>query len=215
MANSEVRYDVGVDDVTAFILAGGRSSRMGTDKALLPLGQQTMLERALHTAARVANSVFIVGPRDRYARYGDVVEDIFPDCGPLAGIHAALCITKTELNLMLSVDTPSIGPDFLAWLLEQARASSELIMVPEALGGLQPLAAVYHRSVRDVAEQALKRGDYKIGQLFSLAPTRSISEAEIRAAGFSPILFRNVNTFEEYEDLVQKEDALRVRGNAE
>ena len=116
---------------------------------------------------------------------------------------------------MLSVDTPSIGPDFLAWLLEQARASSELIMVPEALGGLQPLAAVYHRSVRDVAEQALKRGDYKIGHLFSLAPTRSISEAEIRAAGFSPILFRNVNTLEEYEDLVQKEDALRVRGNAE
>jgi molybdopterin-guanine dinucleotide biosynthesis protein A len=209
---AELRYDVGVDDVTAFILAGGRSSRMGTDKALLPLGQQTMLERALHTASRVANSVFIVGPRERYARYGNVVEDVFPDCGPLGGIHAALCITQTELNLMLSVDTPLIGPDFLAWLLEQARASSALIVVPEALGGLQPLAAVYRRPLRAVAEQALKRGDYKIDHLFPLAPTRYISEAEIRAAAFSPLVFRNVNTSEEYEDLVQKKDALRVRG---
>jgi molybdopterin-guanine dinucleotide biosynthesis protein A len=116
---------------------------------------------------------------------------------------------------MLSVDTPLMGPDFLAWLLEQARASSESIMVPEALGGLQPLAAVYRRPLRAVAEQALKMGDYRIDQLFPLAPTRYISEAEIRAAGFSLLVFRNVNTSEEYEDLVQKEDALGVRGNGE
>jgi molybdopterin-guanine dinucleotide biosynthesis protein A len=115
---------------------------------------------------------------------------------------------------MLSVDTPLVGPDFLAWLLEQARASSELIVVPEALGGPQPLAAVYHRSLRAMAEQALENGDYKIGHLFPLAPARYISETEIRAAGFSPMLFRNVNTFEEYEDLLQQ-DTLRVRGNAE
>src|SRR5664280_3682185 len=164
---AELRYDVGVDDVTAFILAGGRSSRMGTDKALLPLGRQTLLERALHTAAMVANTVFIAGPRERYARYGNVVEDVFPDCGPLGGIHAALWVTQTELNLMLSVDTPLMGPDFLAWLLEQARASSELIVVPEALGGLQPLGAVYRRPLRAVAEQALKRGDYKICLLYT------------------------------------------------
>ncbi len=144
-------------------------------------------------------------------RYGDVIEDVFPDCGPLGGIHAALSITQTDLNLMLSVDTPLMSSDFLAWLLEQARASQELIVVPEALGGLQPLAAVYRRPLRAVAEQALKNGDYKIGHLFSLAPTRYISEAEIRAAGFSPMVFRNVNTAEEYEDLVQKEEAMRLK----
>jgi molybdopterin-guanine dinucleotide biosynthesis protein A len=202
-------------DVTAFVLAGGRSTRMGSDKALLTVGKQTLLERALQTAAAVANQVFIAGPRDRYARYGDVVEDIFPDCGPLGGIHAALCITKTDLNLMLSVDTPSMSTDFLCWLMQQARASSELVVLPDALGGLQPLAAIYRRPLRAVAEQALKRGDYKIGHLFSLAPTRYISENEICAAGFSPMLFRNVNTFEEYEDLVQREAALRVRGDSE
>ncbi len=109
-------------------------------------------------------------------------------------------MTQTDLNLMLSVDMPLMSSDFLAWLLEQARASSELIVVPEALGGPQPLAAIYHRPVRAVAEQALKRGDYKIGHLFPLAPTRYISEAEIGAAGFSPTVFCNVNTLEEYEE---------------
>ncbi len=201
-----------MDDVSAFILAGGRSTRMGSDKALLTLGKQTLLERALHTAAAVANTVFIVGPRERYARYGDVVEDIFPDCGPLGGIHAAVCMTRTELNLMLSVDTPLISSDFLAWLLEQARASSEWIVVPEVLGGLQPLGAVYRRRLRPLVEQALRKGDYKIDHLFTSAPTRYISEAEILAAGYSPMVFRNVNTFEEYEDLVHQEETLRVKG---
>jgi molybdenum cofactor guanylyltransferase len=188
---------------------------MGTDKALLPLGKQTLLERALQTASVVAKTVFIGGPRDRYTGYGDVVEDVFPDCGPLGGIHAALCITQTDLNLMLSVDTPSMDPDFLMWLLQQARASHELIVVPEALGGLQPLAAVYRRPLRAVAEQALKSGDYKIGHLFPLAPTRYISEAEICAAGFSPTVFRNVNTFEEYEEFLHNENTMGVRGSGE
>jgi molybdopterin-guanine dinucleotide biosynthesis protein A len=202
-----------VDDVTAFILAGGRSTRMGTDKALLSLGGQTLLERALQTAGTVAKTVLIAGPRERYARYGDVVEDVICDCGPLGGIHAALRVTKTELNLMLSVDTPLMGSEFLAWLLQQARTSDELVVVPEALGGLQPLAAVYRRSLRAVAEHALKSGDYKIDHLFRLAPTRYISEGEILAAGFSLTGFRNVNTLEEYKELLQTEDALQVKGS--
>ncbi len=208
---SELRYDVAVDDVTAFILAGGRSTRMGSDKALLSLGGQTLLERALRTASTVAKTVVISGSRERYGRYGDVVEDVIRDCGPLGGIHAALSITQTDLNLMLSVDTPLMGSDFLAWLLEQASASRELVVVPEALGGLQPLAAVYRRALRTVAEQALKSGDYKIDHLFQLAPTRYISEAEIMAAGFSLAVFSNVNTVEEYRALLQSEDALQIK----
>jgi molybdopterin-guanine dinucleotide biosynthesis protein A len=188
---------------------------MGTDKALLCVGKETLLERALRTAAAVADRVLIVGPRERYVRYGDVVEDVFPGCGPLAGIHSALYNTNTELNLMLSVDMPLMSPEFLTWLLDEARARSQLIVVPQALGGSQPLAAVYRRAVRAVAEQSLMDGHYKIGHMFALVPTRYVTEAEILAAGFSPEVFRNVNTFEEYEDLVQKKGAFEVRGDGE
>jgi len=174
---------------------------MGSDKALLSFGGQTLLERALQTAAAVAERIAIVGPRERYARFGEVIEDAYADCGPLAGIHAALGATTTDLNLMLSVDMPLMTASFLGWLLQTAKAAEELIVVPDALGGLQPLCAVYRRQVRGIAEQALQKGDYKIGMLFALMPTRYLSEQEIVANGFSTTIFSNVNTRDEFEAL--------------
>ena len=174
---------------------------MGSDKALLSFGGQTLLERALQTAAAVAERIAIVGPRERYARFGEVIEDAYADCGPLAGIHAALGATTTDLNLMLSVDMPLMTASFLGWLLQTAKAAEELIVVPDALGGLQPLCAVYRRQVRGIAEQALQKGDYKIGKLFALMPTRYLSEQEIVANGFSTTIFSNVNTRVEFEAL--------------
>lgn len=176
--------------------------RMGSDKALLSFGGQTLLERALQTAAAVAERIVIVGPKERYAAFGDIIEDVYAGCGPLAGIHAALGATNTDLNLMLSVDMPLMTSNFLAWLLQKAEAAEELIVVPDALGGLQPLCAVYRRQVHRIAEQALQNGDYKIGKLFPLVPTRYLSGQEITASGFSITIFSNVNTREEFEELM-------------
>ena len=197
-----------MENVTAFVLAGGRSTRMGADKALLAFGDETLLARALQTVAAAADRVVIVGPRERYAAFGEVIEDIYPGCGPLAGIHAALGATETDLNLILSVDMPLMTAEFLKWLLEDARNAGELMVVPDALGGQQPLCAVYRRAVQALAEKALKDGDYKIGHLFSNAPTRHISEAEIVEAGFSPRIFRNVNTNEDFQTLLRDEGAM-------
>ncbi len=185
---------------------------MGTDKALLPFRDQTLLAHALQIAAAVAEKVVIVGPRARYSMFGEVVEDVYTGCGPLGGIHAALGATQTEFNLVLSVDMPLMSPEFLRWLLDQACNTSDLIVVPDALGGQQPLCAVYRRSVQELAEQALKNGDYKIGHLFSHAPTCYISEAEMREAGFTPEIFRNVNTVAEYESLAQEDVASLAKG---
>jgi len=187
---------------------------MGFDKAFLSFRNQTLLARAMETAAAVAGKVVIVGPRDRYALYGDVVEDIYSGCGPLGGIHAALSATGTDFNLILSVDMPLMNTEFLGWLLDQAQNATELIVVPDALGGQQPLCAVYRRSLVTVAEQALKNGDYKIGHLFPRVPTRYIPEAEVCKAGFSPQIFRNVNTAEEYEAVLRDEGAALAKGRA-
>ena len=188
-----------MDDLIAFILTGGHSSRMGSDKALLPFGTQTLLQRALETASGVAHRVRIVGPADRYRPFGNVVEDIYQGCGPLGGIHAALTATRTDLNLILSVDMPLMSAEFLDWLVQQAKASEHMVVVPHAAGGLQPLCATYRRGAAAAAEQALKAGDFKINHLFSRVATRIIAEQEIMAAGFTPDIFRNINTPEEYE----------------
>ena len=187
------------DDVSAFILAGGRSSRMGADKALLPYGEKNLLQRTLQTVSAIAETTYIVGPRERYAEFGNVIEDIYPGSGPLGGIHAALQGTGTDLNLILSVDMPLMTTAFLSWLTERARTAQEVIVVPDAAGGLQPLCAIYRPSVREAAERVLRNGDYKIGHLFSQVPTRIITEQEIVASGFSTNIFQNINTPEEYQ----------------
>ena len=187
---------------------------MGADKALLRYGDITLLERALKTASAVTPTVVISGPRELYGAYGAVVEDIYADCGPLGGIQAALAASDTDLNLILSVDMPLMTPEFLRWLLEQASGADEQIVVPVALGGQQPLCATYRRSVGALAEQALQRGECKIGRLFEQATTRYISESEMRDAGFSPQIFRNVNTAAEYEALVREGGAEGKHGGA-
>ena len=190
-----------MSDITAFVLAGGRSTRMGTDKALLPFAGLTLLERALRTASAVAASTVIVGAAEKYAAFGKVVEDVYTGCGPLGGIHAALSTTQTAWNLILSVDLPRMTSEFLEWLAREAYAAKELIVVPNALGGLQPLCAIYKRNVLAAVEQALNNGDYKIGHLFSVVPTRQIAEGEIISAGFSAEVFRNINTAADYQAL--------------
>src|SRR6202790_3076791 len=91
-----------------FVLAGGRSSRMGAgpgkDKVFLEFGGQTLLDRALSVMGTVCDRVAIVGDPAKFTNYESVVPDIFPGCGPLAGIHAALLHSSAELNLLLGGD---------------------------------------------------------------------------------------------------------------
>ena len=187
-----------MDDVSVFVLAGGRSSRMGSDKALLPFGRANLLQLALEKAGRVAANPLIVASRERYSNFGEVVEDVIPGCGPLGGIHAALATSRTEVNLVWSVDMPLMTVDFLLWLLDVAATGSEHACVPEAAGRLQPLCAVYRRDALEEVEAALRSGDFKVDRLLARLPTRRIAEHEWRAAGFAEEIFCNVNTPEEY-----------------
>jgi molybdopterin-guanine dinucleotide biosynthesis protein A len=187
-------------DLTAFILAGGRSTRMGTDKAFVKYDGRTLLARTLNLARSITPMVFIVGSREKFAQYAPVVEDIFCDCGPLGGIHAALKTSSTELNLMLAVDTPFISSAFLQYLINQAQGAPEAtVVVPRGGGRRQPLCAIYRREFADVAEIALRAGQNRIDRLFDEVRTRVLELEDLEAAGFSTTLFRNLNTPEELE----------------
>lgn len=191
-------------DISAFILAGGKSTRMGTDKAFLQLDGRTLLSRTLEVARSLTSNVHIVGDRDKFVPFAPVVEDLFPGCGPLGGIHAALRASQTELNVVLAVDNPFVSHALLQFLVTKATNSpSSGVTVPRADGGLQPLCAVYRRSFADAAEQALRAGRNKIDALFQQTDTQIIQEAELEHAGFSPRIFRNLNTPEELNTALQ------------
>lgn len=196
-------------DVAAFILAGGKSTRMGADKAFVMLDGRTLLQRALELARSAASDVRIVGDSDKFAPFGPVVNDIFRACGPLGGIHAALRASQRELNLMLAVDVPFVAPALLQYLITRARGSSSAtVTVARAGAGWQPLCAVYRREFADAAEEALSEGRHRIDALFVASKTQVVEEHELEARGFSPRMFRNLNTREELE-AVQRENVSR------
>jgi molybdenum cofactor guanylyltransferase len=192
------RYSImqaAASDLSAFVLAGGKSTRMGTDKAFVVLQGRQLLERALELARSVTHTIRIVGDPAKFASFGPVVEDIFPGCGPLGGIHAALGASETDLNLILAVDVPFVSPAFLHYLVRTALESpTALVTVPRTGQGWQPLCAIYRRMFRDLAEQSLRAGRSKIDALFDEKRTRVITGEELLAAGFSAQLFTNVNT---------------------
>jgi molybdopterin-guanine dinucleotide biosynthesis protein A len=177
---------------------------MGRDKAFVELGGQTLLGRALDVASVVTRDCRIVGDPAKFAVFGPVVEDIFRECGPLGGIHAALLSAKGELNLMLAVDLPFMEVKFLEYLIVQARETSAVVTVPHAGGGLQPLCAIYRRKFAEVAERALRERKNKIDPLFAEVETRVLDEGELSRAGFLPDIFRNLNTLEHWEEVKEQ-----------
>ena len=187
------------NSITGFVLAGGESTRMGSDKAFLQLGNETLVARAMRLAGAVSGEVRIVGSAARFAGHGTVVEDVFPKRGPLGGIHAALHSSGTDLNLVLAVDLPFVEPRLLDYIIARAHGCDAVVTVPRASGGWQPLSAVYRRAFAEAAETALAQGKNKIDALFALVKTEIIDEDELTRAGFSPAMFRNLNTPEDWE----------------
>ena len=193
-------------DVSAFILAGGKSSRMGRDKAFVELAGQTLLEHAVAVARAAVpaagDDVRIVGVNPRLAAFAAerkiaLIADQFPERGPLAGIHAALRSSTSELNFVLSVDLPFITSECARFLIAAAAANSALATVPDVAGGIHPVSAVYRREFAGFAERALAAGKNKIGAVLAEVPTVFVRDEEFLRAGFAPQMFDNVNTPED------------------
>ncbi len=179
-----------------YVLTGGKSSRMRRDKALLPMDGSTLVERVANTVRQAAGSVTLVGAADRYAGLGlPLIEDEFPGCGPLSGIHAALGHSLEEWNLIVACDMPKLEPEFLSWLLDSAENEEADVLLPAGPSGLpEPLCGVYRRRCLDSAGAALKEGRWKIMDAFSSLRIRIV-------AALDSGLFENVNTPEDWAKL--------------
>ncbi len=175
-----------------FVLVGGRSTRMGCDKALLRIGNQTFLERTAETVAAATGKVTLIGPPERYP---DIKYPIIPDClesrGPLCGLLTALDNTDADWNLVLACDLPAIHIEFLKNLLHAAESSDAEVVVPQTSGRIEPLCAAYHRSIRDKVAAALTRNDLRMQDFVSTLRTKIVPVDDAA-------VLKNVNTPEDY-----------------
>jgi molybdenum cofactor guanylyltransferase len=148
--------------VNAFILAGGQSTRMGFDKALLQFRGRPLIEHALAKLRNLGFSPRIAGNRPDLAEYASIIPDNYPGSGPLAGIEAALAAGNDDLSLFLPIDLPLLPVEFLRWLTARALQTSALATIPRSQGRPQPLCAVYQRALLPYARSALAAGNPKV-----------------------------------------------------
>jgi len=178
----------------AAVLAGGRSSRFGTDKALLPwegrrlLDRQLAVLRALHPAELVLSGQAGV---DYAAPAATVVFDAEPGLGPLGGLAAVLAAVTAPHVVLLAVDLPAMTPEFLQHLL--ARRAPGVGIVPRTAAGWEPLAAVYPRAILPLVRSHLAQGTLAMHRLIEAGVTAGLlTEAGVPRE--SRGLFANVNT---------------------
>jgi len=169
------------------VLAGGRSSRMGRDKALLDWNGETLVELALRKLRAVCAEVAIAGGGAELARFGRVIPDETPGLGPLGGIVAALTESAYEWNLFLAVDMPFV-PEKALRSLCAAVCAKEMIVLAQADGYVQPLCGMYSRRALPVLRRELQAGRLKLKDAASV--TGSCAYLPIGTEAW----FRNLNT---------------------
>ena len=175
------------EEVGGYVLAGGKSSRMGQDKALLKLAGKPLVRHAVKKLRRVCMDVRILSDNPELAAYAPIVPDLHPGCGPMGGMEAALAHSIFEWNLFIPVDVPFLPTAYLIGWVRQVLhhpggmpGTDARVWMFRVDGLPQPTVALVHREVRSFLTEALERGEHK------LFPVLERACREISVKGLSP-----------------------------
>jgi molybdenum cofactor guanylyltransferase len=190
-----------IPQIAGFILAGGESSRMGRDKALLELGGMPLILRTVRLVEAAAGPPAVIGNPEAYERLGlRLIADDWPGAGPLGGIATALRASGAPWSLVVACDLPYLNRDWLDYLIARALASQMDAVVPMNALGAEPLCAVYHKRAEPAIRSALERGTRKVTDGLKDVRTEAIAPTEWKAFDSEGLLFKNMNSPEDYKE---------------
>jgi molybdenum cofactor guanylyltransferase len=174
---------------TGIVLAGGNSSRMGTDKGLMEFEGKKLIEYPLNLLSSFCSEIIISSNNDEYRQFGfPVVADEIENAGPAAGLAAALKASSNEWNLVLSCDVPFVNREAIQYLI--SFAGGGLGTVPSHDGFVEPLIALYHRSFCRVLESDIRSGNRQMNRI--------IDHPYITFIDFSPLLENHPRIFDNF-----------------
>ncbi|HAN79018.1 MAG TPA: molybdenum cofactor guanylyltransferase [Bacteroidales bacterium] len=179
-------------EITGIVLAGGKSSRMGVNKALIKLGELTVIENVINNLKPLC-SCFIISANSADFDFLDlpVVPDVYIESGPAAGIHAALRFSTTEYNLVVSCDSPFVTPDVFEFLL--ADSANFLAVIPQVGSAIEPMIGFYSRKMLPYFEIAFSEGIYSPPKILKSAGAL-FKKSEPEMFEHSELTFLNLNT---------------------
>lgn len=191
--------------ISAAILAGGKNSRIATEKSLLKIKGVPLIDKTVRLFEQIFPEVIIVSGKEALKNQypnSKFVSDIFPDAGPLAGIHAALKTASHDAVFVFACDMPSIDTGIVNSMINfyQQHRNTLALLVPRHEKGYEPLHAVYRKVNIPIIEKQLRNKCYKISDFFSLvaATYYNIPNKKISA-------FYNINTSEDLEKFTLKQ----------
>jgi molybdenum cofactor guanylyltransferase len=184
------------NNITGIILAGGKSSRIGSDKGFLTLNDSTFISHIIKAIKPLVNDIIIVSNNSDYDIFNlKRVEDIIEDAGPLAGLCSGLNESETEYNLVLSCDVPSINSAVLNKLIKGFDAEKDVIQL-KSKNKTMPLIALYNKQCMEKCMDLLQKGERRLRTVVEQFNTKTIE--------LDPDLdqyVRNINTLSELKEL--------------
>jgi molybdenum cofactor guanylyltransferase len=187
--------------IAGFILAGGESSRMGRDKALLELRGEPLIVRTARLVESVVGVPAVIGDAAAYRALGlRTIADDWPGAGPLGGIATALRASNAPWSLVVACDMPYLTKPWLEYLAARAVASQADAVVAMNEGGAEPLCAAYSKRAEQPLRALLDGGTRKVHESLRSLRVDTIERAEWKAFDSEGLLFKNMNSPADYEE---------------
>lgn len=149
-------------ELGAIILSGGKSSRFGADKGLYHFKGKELIQYAIDICKAFTSEIIIIADNHDYTKFGfPIFADIYPNSGPMGGIHSGLFNSKSQLNIVLSCDTPFVDKQLLQMMIDKY-SDEEVCIAQTPDGKYQPLIGLYRNEIASDLEEELKQNHFKM-----------------------------------------------------
>lgn len=199
--------------MTSIVLAGGKSLRLGRNKALEEIGGQSLIQRVVERLELLGTEVTVVVAQGDQLFLPDLdvkmVADVYPDKSALGGIYSGLKAASSFHSLVVACDMPFLNIDLLRYLMELSTDFD--VVIPRLKVGLEPLHAVYSKRCLGPMEATLSEGRLKIADAFPTLRIRYVEQAEVEKFDPHQLSFFNINSKDDLErarTLLEKEPLL-------
>lgn len=202
-------------DIGGYVLAGGKSSRMGIHKSLIEIGGKPLVAHAVEKLQQICADVYILGSDPLLEPYAPLIPDLHKGCGPLGGIEAALEHSKYDWNLVLPVDVPFLPTHFLRHWAQRVTTHNDIRAAYfEVAGKPEPGVLLIRREARLSIRTSIERDEFRLLPAIQASAEGSRVWIEVLDAAEAEEWFANLNTPEDLERTRERADLRRMLGAA-
>ena len=209
--NMEIKKNKERPRLTAIILAGGESSRIGSDqdKAILKLNGKRLIDIVISKLKHIVeDNIIIVGPPEKHPSCKQVVPDLFNQKGLMVGLYSGLKASTSQYNLVVGCDMPFLKVELLQYI--EGKIDSNHIIIPRyAKSYIEPLCAIYSKDCLEIMKRNIEAGILSIRKVFPYLKVKYIEEKEIKSVDPELNSFFNINY---KEDFIRAEELIRKTG---